>query len=505
MTYKKFTVATLLFVLILVVGALPRAIELLNHNYLFGFDQGLFFQAVKQIVVNHKPALIGSEVGGQGGFFQGPGWYYLLSIPFFLTGGDPFGAMVLMFLLGLGTMFSSYFLFRQTHGTAPALMITFLIALSPAIISQSRFIWPPFPISFLVVWFLYFLFRLLSGHERALIGLGFTISLLFHFEVAVAATLGATLVPILLLLMVRRELRLKTVIAAAVVFFMPLLPLIIFDFRHNFIISHGLYKLIFQGGKPPHEVTQYYAFAMFKNHWEVFLFSFLQTIRWADVLWKILIVGIAGTLGVYLRDKKNTLPEKVFLLYLVLAPVALYGMFMTYMWPMWGWWIIELPIFYCVLLGIVLTYLWRRIPLIRIVIMVLMLLFVFSFTKDVKFFYTVDLGDFGGVHKIKGKTEAIDVIYQDAKGEPFGLFVFTPPIYTYAYDYLVWWHGTRTYGYLPTQNKEGIFYLLIEPDPNKLWTYDGWLRTVIKTGTILKSWNLPSGFIIQKRTGMPGI
>jgi len=80
---------TFFLLAIVILGSIPRSIEVISGNYLFGFDQGVFFQAVKEIVVNHKPALIGTEVGG-GGFFQGPGWYYLLSIPFYLWRGDPY-------------------------------------------------------------------------------------------------------------------------------------------------------------------------------------------------------------------------------------------------------------------------------------------------------------------------------------------------------------------------------------------------------------------------------
>src|SRR3990172_10086855 len=100
----------LLFIVIVIITAAPRMVEILSGNYLFGFDQGLFFQDVKKIVVDHKLTLIGSFTGGQGGLFQGPGWYYLLSIPFFLTNGDPMGAMVLMFIIGLLTVaLSIYF------------------------------------------------------------------------------------------------------------------------------------------------------------------------------------------------------------------------------------------------------------------------------------------------------------------------------------------------------------------------------------------------------------
>jgi len=100
-------------IIIVVIAAIPRSIELISGNYLFGFDQGLFFQAVKQIVVEKNFTLIGAEVGGRGGFFQGPGWYYLLSIPFILTKGDPYGAMVLMWMLGLLTIIFSLVLVKK--------------------------------------------------------------------------------------------------------------------------------------------------------------------------------------------------------------------------------------------------------------------------------------------------------------------------------------------------------------------------------------------------------
>ena len=132
-------------------------------------------------------------------------------------------------------------------------------------------------------------------------------------------------------------------------------------------------------------------------------------------------------------------------------------------------------------------------------VFVLLFLFFGSFVSQTINFYKNDFKDFGGTHKIKGKLEAIDYIYQDAKGKPFGLLVFTPPIYTYAYDYLLWWYGEKTYNYLPYSEKKGTFYLLIEIDSAKPWSYKGWLETVIKEGKIIETKQLKSGFIIQKR------
>jgi hypothetical protein len=57
----------------------------------------------------------------------------------------------------------------------------------------------------------------------------------------------------------------------------------------------------------------------------------------------------------------------------------------------------------------------------------------------------------------------------------------------------------KKYGYTPPSEKKGLLYLLIEPDTEEPWRHKGWLETVIKDGTVEKTWNLPSGFIIEKR------
>jgi len=112
---------------------------------------------------------------------------------------------------------------------------------------------------------------------------------------------------------------------------------------------------------------------------------------------------------------------------------------------------------------------------------------------------TYDYSDYGGTAKLKGKMAAIDYIYKDATGKKFNLLVFTPPVYTYSYDYLLWWYGQRRYGFIPGNKKEGTFYLLIEKDPWQPWSYQGWLKTVVKSGKIIKTVTLPSGFIVQER------
>ena len=94
--------------LIIFLALFPRSVEVFNHNPIFGFDQGREMLAAKNIVVNHKLTLIGTEVGagsaGISGVFHGPIYYYMLAVPFILFNGDPASMVSLMLLFGLLTI-----------------------------------------------------------------------------------------------------------------------------------------------------------------------------------------------------------------------------------------------------------------------------------------------------------------------------------------------------------------------------------------------------------------
>lgn len=487
-----------LFVLILVIASFPRAIELLGGNYLFGYDQGEHFLAVKKIVVDQHPTLIGTQVGGQGGFFQGAGWYYLLSIPFVITTGNPYGAMILMFLISMGVIICCFAFAKRMFDASTAVFVSILVAISPALIAQARFIWPPFPISLLTVFFLFFLFRVLQGEKNFFPLTGVIVGLMFHFEVATAGTLLGQLIILYPFLAWRRIVSFRLFLVTIGIFLVPLVPFFIFDFRHDFLIAKGVLKLVFK--QTSQGMLLKYWETMFLNHLNVFSSNLISTFQLGQILWSA-ILGFLLFGGVfYARDKKIGFAKRVFVLYLLVSPFVLFFVFMFYPWPMWEWWILELIIFYCFLFGILIAYFWQKLEA-RLLIGILLAVFVGSFFLQTLNFYKNDLNDYGGTHKIKGKLDAIDYIYTNARGKPFGLLVFTPPVYTYAYDYLLWWYGGKKYKYIPPQEKKGLFYLLIEPDPSKQWSYKGWLETVIKTGKIIETKELPSGFIIQKRLG----
>lgn len=490
-----------LVLLIVLIGAIPRGIELLNQNYLFGYDQGQFYLDVKKIVVDHKPTLIGTEVGGGGGFFQGPGWYYLLTIPFLLMGGDPYGGMILMFIIGIAAVVLAFYFSRKMFDTKTALVISLLTAISPALITHARFIWPPFPIPLLTVFLLFFLFNVLQKKGKYLAFFAASLGFMTHFETATAATLFISLLFFSPFLLIKKLVGVKDIFYAIGALIATQAFLIIFDIRHNFLNIKGIIGLLLGKGSFKYPFTN-----VLDSRWNIFKDNFITTFPGGNFLWPVLLLIIVVGLALFLIDKKKKSHEKWFVVFLTLNPLILFLIFLKYGGLMWQWWILELHIYYIFLVGILLVYLWKKYSknmLSNVVPAFLGILFIFSLYQTF-YFYKNDFNNYGGVHKIKGKTQAIDFIYKDAGKIPFNVLVFSPPIYIFPYEYLFWWYGQRKYGYIPGSKKEGTLYLLIEPDPQKPWSHKGWLETAINVGKVEKTVSLPSGFIIQKRFVEPG-
>lgn len=494
---KKIMVFFAVCALLLILAAIPRSIEVMSGNYVFGFDQGKHWLAAKSIVVDHKFPLIGDEVGGKGGFFQGSGWFYLLALPFFLFHGDPYGAIVMVFVLGVSLTGLFPYLFYKRLGMKEALAGGFFLALAPILISNSRFAWPPFVIPFLMVWYLWFAYGVFVKKYINIFFVFLTIGLMGHFEVATAGTLFISTLLLYIPYSIKEKIPFKYFLFGIVGFILPLTPLLLFDIRHNFLNVRGIMETFFGSKRGALSSVEYGK--ILSNHWMICTDEFFRAFQNIFIP-RIYLTGfmIAGVVAMVFDTHVPNI-KKRFVGLLALLPFVLFTVLLLYKNDLWAWWISELTVVYAVLFGILCVYGLGKGWVMRLIVIMFVGLMSFSYVQKTVNSLQKELTDYGGVHKIQGKKDALDVIYHDAGKEKFGVFVFTPPIYTYAYDFVFWWYGQKKYGYVPPNQKLKLFYLLIEPDTGEPWRHNGWMETVIKDGTIEKTWNLPSGFIIQKR------
>ena len=495
----KFFIYVLLF-FALISGIALRSVEVINKNYVFGFDQGRDYLAVKNIVEDRKLTLIGSEIGagvaGFRGIFHGPFYYYSLALPFIIFKGDPYGGTILMFILGIAAIVPSYIIGRNLFGWEAGLLAATIIAVSPPFISYSRFVWNsnPTPLFILLVFYFVFVFTK-KGGTKYLFWASFFSSFVYNFQLAMAIPLSLTLIIYCILVLKLKQIKQYGVLFLGMI--IAFSPMLIFEIRHGFQAIKGL--LLYMFNHPETATTQTFWVLLLRDHLLIFFHNFLSTFPQQIIIPSAAVIAIFPVIFYFVLKEKDKQIKKFILYLLILIPVTfiVLGFLRNFV---YDYYLIHLNLVYIflVVFAIVSAFKTRNRIVNGFVVGYIGILLISAIFSNIRTF-SYDIIDYGGIHKIKGKLDAIDHIYKNADGERFGLLVFSPPIYTYPYDYLVSWYGRKKYGYVPHREKKGLVYLLIEKDTSKPWSYRGWIETVIKGGNIINTEQLASGFIVQKR------
>ncbi|KKR86141.1 hypothetical protein A2875_02465 [Candidatus Gottesmanbacteria bacterium RIFCSPHIGHO2_01_FULL_46_14] len=452
---------------LLVLGFFLRGQELLSGNFLFLKDQGRDMLAVKSIVVDKKLTLIGPYTGLQA-VFQGPLYYYLLAIPFAIFRGDPWGVMLLLMITSLASISMGF--------SIGGILTAFLFATSPALGAAATFFWSPFFVIPIMCGYVYFFMRWVKkGDKHSFVWLSITLALLYHFELAFAVPW--TIVSILLFF--HAGVRWYPRILFFLILF-SIFPLILFDVRHDFLTTRSIFALV--GGSAQGLTSSFEPYdKIIRDH----IVSFVSSIN-ASFFINASIAGLTSVTLIVGGIWYLAFGKRVEIKLLFVMPVLLWFVYLLYPFQLYSWYLVGLFPVYMILLGYGLSK--HK----NIAVGCMILISIFTVQKLLKLYTATD---WGGTAKIRGKLAAIDTIIKDSQGKLFNVLVFTPVVLTDAYDYLFWWK----YGSIPSKEKQDLTYLLIEPDPSKPWSHEGWLETVVSGGGIIETRTLPSGFIIQKR------
>lgn len=494
---KKIKIILLVF--ILGISLLSRSVEVLNKNYIFGFDQGRDYLVVKSIVVDHKLTLIGSEVGagaaGLNGIFQGPFHYYFLSIPFILTKGDPYGGLVLMFLLSIMSVFFSYFFGKKMFGVIGGLVTGLIVSLSPMFIAQARFVWNSNPSTLFIMLALYFAYMGLGKKSKYIFLSAFLAGFVYNFQFAVSIPLSISIILFYIFIVKLREIKKYLILSSG--FIVAFLPMFLFEIRHGFMGIRGFLTYLFDpkdgglGFLPSQRIIL--------DHINSFFNAFIDVFPKNIVSPYVLLLIVLVPAIYYFRKEKDTHLRKFIAFLFLLFPVH-FLVFLLFRNAIWVYYLIALNIVYILLFSYSVASSFKNNNIALKIFYVIFLLFILIRALPMLInVFNYDIGDYGGTAKIRGKTDAINFIYDDAKGKKFSLFIFSPPIYTYPYDYILWWHAKNKFGYMPDNVKKETFYLLIEKDNDQPWRHKGWLETVMRDGNIIWEKELTSGFVVQKR------
>lgn len=460
---QLFIIVAILFIIGLFLRTY-RLGELVN----FGYDQGRDAFKILRMVEGRRPVFIGPEIGGLQGAFLGPFFYYFL-LPFYWLGDwyPKLPALAVAFLSALSIPVI-YFLGKNLFRSVKVgLLAVFFLTFSYGAISYSRWLSNPSPYIFLSTVFIFSLIKAEINRTggRWLIIAGLSLGLALQTELANASILP--LMGIVWLVLFKPKVKWKYWILAFLMFGLVLSPLIIFDLRHNNLISKAIFRVIEDSrshtsladvwGKRP---SFYLSFLKWQflpkagNLSMVFLF-----ILFGSAAWKALS-------GFRCLQKNKSI---VFISIWFLAPFII-GMFYTANYgQMFDYYFLGQLVPGFLVLAYLLSQLKNkyRLPfnfLISKQTLLAVFLTIFSVYSFNEWRYSVDVKkiDFG----INKKMEAIRNVYRSAQNENYSVFIFTPNGQTEAFDYLFWWLGRKLDRPVPgTVAENNEYFILAEPDP----------------------------------------
>ena len=221
---------------ILILSFLLRLYNFRSY-YVFSHDQDLASWIIKDILVNGHLRLIGQETSSQGVFIGA--LFYYLQIPFYLFGRmSPLSAVFLPVILGVFATYSLFFVFSKIANIKLGLIAAFIYAVSALIVFVDREVAPTMPVMLWTMWYLYSLFLIYkSKYLKGFVLNIFLIGLIWHLNPSLILLTPLVLVAFLFS---KKKIdkvtifNVKAILIGFLVLFLTSLPLIFFEFRHDF-------------------------------------------------------------------------------------------------------------------------------------------------------------------------------------------------------------------------------------------------------------------------------
>ncbi len=497
--FKKIFKKDYLFLcLILILGLVLRLEGVFTGSFAFTYDVGRDMLSLWSMVYDHKLSLIGPTTGIEGVFY-GPWWYLILTPFFVIFNGNPQGIAFSMAVFGILTIILSYYFGKKISGSFLGLVLAFLISFSPILISLSSQIWNPNIAPLLVILTFIILERIYVLNKKSKSIYFFLLGFLLFLNIDVEILWGILfLIGIVfsILVILGRKIRIGHIIFFFVGGIIILLPRIIFELRHSFIMSKAFLR--FFGKDTLEDKLDLYHFLenRFNTHLDQFSNVFFPQRNILEIF--LLIFSIVVIILFY---KKASVLIKNFILTSVITLLVFYIGSIIFTNALWPHYFVGLPILYIFLVSISLFIAYKRIKIKIIIFLILAMFFLInvnSFSIINNFQKPLWEGD---ASVYRNQLKVVDYIYKDANTQNFKYELYTPPVFDNTYQYLFKWYGNKQYGYLPVK-KADIMYFIIEADPGYPDRPRWWLEAREGDGRVVSSKKLNGDIVVQKRTDL---
>ncbi len=487
--------------IVFILGAWFRVDGTIAQSFAFTYDVGRDLLAVSDIVHLGKIPLIG-QTTGLPGLFYGPWWYYILTPVFILASGNPVGVAFFMAISGIVTVLLGFLVGKNVGGVVLGLVFASFLSLSPVMIAVASQIWNPNLIPFFIVLFMYclhFIFTSMQKNNRVrgahLLLLGLLLGLILDSEIVFGLlfSIGAIFSVIIGL---GRRLKLKDYLFSILGFFIILSPRIIFDLRHNFLMTNSLLSFITNTLSSSHDNRSFFVSI---NGFMTLYRLWTDTVSMGNLFLGFILLFLVA-LGLVLLYKKMNKENKLFLLtQLIILLTFLLGL-SFFPGDIWGHYVVGIPVLYIFILSITVSKALQNLKKIKFLIVSAIAVCLVAYVNPVQLIsrFQKPLWE-GDASLYRSQLAVVDNIYKQANGKDFNYVVYTPPVHDYTYKYIFSWYGKKRYGYVPKKETASLFFLIMEPDYQYPFRLTNWLEERKDDGKIIKEEIEKGKIIVQTR------
>jgi len=484
---------------ILVIGSWLRLSGIISNSFAFTYDVGRDMIAVENIVVNHKIPLIGQTTGIEG-IFYGPWWYLILSIPFFIFSGNPQGIAFFMGFIGIISILLGYIVGKKIGGVFLGIIFSAFISISPLMVLTSSQIWNPNPIPFFVLLVFFILYKLSfeiksqTSKAKYFLLLGLVLGIIIDMEI-VFGMLSFLSICVSLIFIFRKRLTRKEIPFFALGLLFILSPRIIFEVRHDFLMSKTFLSAFSNGFISP---KQFSIFDAFFNSLNSLFNTWNSTLTGQNSIIGFIFIAFVFVSLLFFYKKTDNIQKQFIKTILIVITVFLIGL-TFFNDAIWSHYLVGIPVFYILLVSLMINAISIVLKKSWVIFFIMLVLFWINLNPIQVLDNIKNPLWEGNVAVYRNQLAVIDYVYSDAKGRSFKYIVYTPAVHDYTYRYLFSWYGKNKYGYIPAKENTELFYVIIEPDYDLPFRLRDWLIAREGDGIIQKEEIVKGGVIVQAR------
>lgn len=423
--------------LLLVITMIFLYTRLFDFPNRFGFAHDMEFAAntAWSAIVEKKITLIGQETS-VGGLFVGPIFSYLQTLVMFFANLNPLALGYLAVSVSFINLIFLFFVVCDIFDKKQALIAVILYTVSYRLVSydiSGNMLSYIMLASLLIFWASYKVF--IKNKDSFLPLLLLFISITFHIHFALFLLIPAVLV---LYFIFRPKIRKQYLFLSLILFALPFLPLVVFELRHNFLITNNLINLSKDQTSGPSGKL-----ALTTN-------TFLDLLTEGVILkTKYFFLVFTAVIGAFIaltlkEGQKNYL---AFMLVLLFTPLIL---LYVYKGPIPEYYFLPCVPFFLIITSHILSKMTKK--LLPFLVLILLIISITNFNRLIKTRV---------VRSFAFKNNIVDWIISDSQGKTFNLYYQIPLGLNTGYTYLFKWKN-----HLPQENAENLYiihYAIDEP------------------------------------------